>query len=199
MELYGQKQVSWTRLGKDALIGEKFLVVDKLVSWKKNDEIVLTNGKTVSGTCQEDSAEIRVITGASQNRPAKGQTTIFLNKALIYNHKGTKTQLTTQKGKVVRADFRGAVGLLTHNVRIIGKTATGKDGKIVGLPYGTGITVAPAEFDKPNVHKVTLTFALAFTLALTLTLTLTFTLALTLALTQCPPGLARVVFGRQRL
>ena len=98
---------------------------------------------------------MRTVTGAFPDIPSKGQTTVYLDDALKYNHKGTKTQLKTQKGQIVTADFRGAVGLLSHNIRLIGRTAKGKQGKTVGLPYGTGITVAPAEFDKPNVHQVT--------------------------------------------
>src|SRR5689334_21125623 len=97
LNLHGDRTNTWTKLSKTAEAGSNSIEVLNAAEWRVGDEIVLA-----STDYDPRQAETRVIAAINGN-------TITLDKKLDYMHFGKIT---------FDVDERGAVGLLTRNIKI---------------------------------------------------------------------------------
>jgi hypothetical protein len=107
---------SWVRLNADAAKGAQKLVVDRPLSLKKDDQIVVTTTDYLPGHSEQLTVTADVSCG----------TEIAVNETLQYPHKGTKFPMTGVpasqglEAKVAAgAETRAAVGVLTRSIRIV--------------------------------------------------------------------------------
>ncbi|KAL3886657.1 hypothetical protein ACJMK2_026637 [Sinanodonta woodiana] len=117
LDLHG-KNVShtWTKLNMTANVGATQIKVQDAVDWKVGDSIVIA---PTSYNAWE--TEIFNITAISS-------TTITLSGALAYKHLGFSETLPS--GKII--EMRAEVGLLTRNVKVIGKRYVSMDAESFG-------------------------------------------------------------------
>jgi hypothetical protein len=109
LDLHGlPRDVTWTRLGSTAASGQNTIVLSEPVDWLVGDEIIVTTTDTSIG-----HTERHTIANISSN-----QTTITTVAALAYTH--IVIYEVFANGEVVH--IAGAVGLLTHNVRVINRS-----------------------------------------------------------------------------
>ena len=97
--------VSWTKLAATASAGDTTLELTEAVTWPEGSEVVLS---TTSYELHE--TERRVIASVSG-------TTITLTEPLQFTH--VSTQATLEDGRTFA--MQGEVGILSRNVRIVGK------------------------------------------------------------------------------
>lgn len=108
IEMHGIVKSSWTQLNATVNAGSNSIVLKDAVNWVAGDSIVIA-----STDFNPAQAEKRAILSIS------GGTNITLSSALTYKHYG----VTNTYGGLVM-DERAEVGLLTHNIRIIGSNPT---------------------------------------------------------------------------
>ncbi len=113
IEIHGEERTSWLMLNQTAEAGDRSIVVESAINWRKGDKIV------ISSTDQEmEHAEERSIKKINGN-------VITLNKALKYRHFG-EIQSFANNERVWNVDTRAEVGLLSRNIRIQGDAASEK-------------------------------------------------------------------------
>lgn len=108
IEMHGIVKSSWTQLNATANAGTNTITLKDAVNWAVGDSIVIA-----STDFNAAQAEKRAILSIS------GGTNITLSSALAYKHYGATH---TYNGLVL--DERAEVGLLTHNIRIVGNNPT---------------------------------------------------------------------------
>jgi hypothetical protein len=109
LDLHGlPKNITWTRLGATATSGQNTIVLSEPVDWLVGDQIIVTTTDTSIG-----HTERHTIASINSN-----QTIITTAAALAYTHIFIREVLAN--GEVVH--IAGAVGLLTHNVRVINRS-----------------------------------------------------------------------------
>jgi len=108
LDLHGLPQnITWTRIGATAASGQNMIVLSEPVDWHVGDEIIVTTTDT-----HIEHTERHTIASISSNG-----TTITTVAALAYTH--IVLHQIFSNGQVVH--IAGAVGLLTHNVRVISR------------------------------------------------------------------------------
>ncbi|XP_076438592.1 LOW QUALITY PROTEIN: fibrocystin-L-like [Babylonia areolata] len=109
LDLHGHPTpVTWTLLSATATSGSRQVHLTTPVNWRPGDHIVLP---TTSHPRSQNQNEVHVISAVS----ADGLT-LTLRDPLTYDHVGER--YTLQDGSPVA--LRGEVGLLTHNVKVMG-------------------------------------------------------------------------------
>ncbi|MCE9667879.1 hypothetical protein LY474_08660 [Myxococcus stipitatus] len=129
LRLHGQERVSWTQLGANAPAGSGSIVVKEAVDWRAGDTIVV-----VSSHRDWNEAEKRTLTGLTE-----GNTRLALSSPLAYAHTGV-VKTYTDGARSWTADLRAQVGLLTHNIKVQGDTAsqaTGHGGHVMIMDNAT--------------------------------------------------------------
>ncbi|MCP3164213.1 G8 domain-containing protein [Myxococcus qinghaiensis] len=117
LRLHGEERVSWTQLQGSVSAGSNSLVLKQPVNWRPNDVIVI-----VSSTRNWNEAEQRVIQSLDAT-----STRLTLTSPLTYGHTGV--QKTYSNGsRTWTADLRAQVGLLTHNIKVQGDSASEASG-----------------------------------------------------------------------
>jgi len=130
LQLFGQKgsvkdpQISsysgksWVRLNTTLVGGkaEKTFVVDRVVDWKKKDEVVITSTDYLPGHSE-------VVTLAEDAESDGLRSTITTEEEITNPHYGLQYKLPVARGTtgpdLQYVDTRAAVGLLTRSIRII--------------------------------------------------------------------------------
>ena len=116
---------SWARLDKSAAIGDRQLIVDRPLTLKAGDQIVVTTTDYMPG----HSEQLQVA------RDVSCETTIPFTKGLKYPHNGSRFSLAAvpdrigldQQLKLQGAETRAAVGVLTRSIRIVSAGDTMND------------------------------------------------------------------------
>ncbi|XP_075126263.1 fibrocystin-L-like [Leptodactylus fuscus] len=116
--------VTWTRLAQTAQSGSSTLILQKSVTWKPGDEIVIAS---TGGRHSQSQNEKRIIQSVS----ADG-TNVTLTEPLLYKHLGIS--VTLPDGTVFEA--RAEVGLLTRNIVVRGSTNVEWSDTIPACPEG---------------------------------------------------------------
>ncbi|XP_075128051.1 fibrocystin-L-like [Leptodactylus fuscus] len=116
--------VTWTRLAQTAQSGSSTLILQKSVTWKPRDEIVIAS---TGGRHSQSQNEKRTIQSVS----ADG-TKVTLTEPLLYKHLGIS--VTLPDGTVFEA--RAEVGLLTRNIVVRGSTNVEWSDTIPACPEG---------------------------------------------------------------
>lgn len=109
LDLHGTPRgITWTRLATTAVSGQNVINLSQRVNWNVGDEIIITTTDTdLSHTERHRISNIQ------------NGTTIYTVTALTYTHR--VVQQTFPNGQTV--NVAAAVGLLTHNVRIINENS----------------------------------------------------------------------------
>jgi hypothetical protein len=108
LDLHGlPRNVTWTRLNTTATSGQNTIVLSESVDWNVGDEIIVTTTDISIG-----HTERHTIASISSNG-----MTITTVAALAYTH--IVIYQVLNNGQIVH--IAGAVGLLTHNVRVINR------------------------------------------------------------------------------
>jgi hypothetical protein len=115
--LHGQPRVSWTRLAANAAAGSTFVDLSERVDWQPGDRVVI-----VSSRRDWNEAERRTIATVQQNN-----TRLTLTSPLGYPHTGV-SRTYGSGSRTWTADLRAEVGLLTHNIRVEGDSASEAEG-----------------------------------------------------------------------
>ncbi len=117
---------SWARLAASVATGATTLVLDRVVDWAANDQIVVTSTDELPGHTEQFT-----IQSASTSN---GQTTLTLTSAAVNAHNGQSFDLkrvpsdigpdqdpnvTCSAGQTRCVENRAAVGLLTRSIRIV--------------------------------------------------------------------------------
>lgn len=119
INMHGIDKKSWTNLNVNAPVGATQITLKEPVGWLVGDEIII-----VSSRANWNEAEKRTITAISAD--AK---TISFTTPLLYPHCGTQKYYTrATDNKTWTADLRAEVGLLSHNIKIQGDTASATNG-----------------------------------------------------------------------
>ncbi|KAM3928399.1 fibrocystin-L-like [Leptodactylus fuscus] len=116
--------VTWTRLAQTAQNGSSTLILQKSVTWKPGDEIVIAS---TGDRHSQSQNEKRIIQSVS----ADG-TNVTLTEPLLYKHLGIS--VTLPDGTVFEA--RAEVGLLTRNIVVRGSTNMEWSDTIPACPEG---------------------------------------------------------------
>ncbi|HEX7288012.1 MAG TPA: G8 domain-containing protein [Candidatus Angelobacter sp.] len=109
---------SWARLGTNLAGGknEKTFVLDRVVDWKKKDQIVITSTDYLPGHAE-------VLTLAQDAVSDSQKSTITTQEAIANPHYGKQFDLPKARGTTgpdqPTVDIRAAVGLLTRSIRIV--------------------------------------------------------------------------------
>ena len=121
---------SWARLNATAKAGSKTLTVDRKLSLKAGDQIVVTTTDYLPGHSEQLTVAGDVSCGDS----------ITVNETLKYDHVGTRYSLSAVPDgildptlKAAGAETRAAVGLLTRSIRIVSEGDT-KDQSFPAAP-----------------------------------------------------------------
>jgi cell migration-inducing and hyaluronan-binding protein len=133
LHLHGDRQHTWTKLGKTAEAGSNSIEVLDAAGWRVGDEIVLA-----STDFNPRQAERRTISAVRGN-------TITLDKKLEYMHFGKIT---------FDVDQRGEVGLLTRNIKIQSSAdseSTYFGGHIMAMP-SSKMYVSGVELNRMGQH-----------------------------------------------
>ncbi|XP_072925977.1 LOW QUALITY PROTEIN: PKHD1 like 1, tandem duplicate 1 [Hemitrygon akajei] len=124
LELHGRPiPVTWTHLAETAEAGTSTITLQKAVSWKAGDQIVIA---TTGDRHSQGESEQRTIGNVSVD----GRT-LYLTEGLTYRHLGTVLPLP---GTVLEA--RAEVGLLTRNVVVRGSNNMEWNDHIERCPEG---------------------------------------------------------------
>ncbi|CAF5197485.1 unnamed protein product, partial [Rotaria magnacalcarata] len=109
LDLHGTPRgISWTRLALTASSGQNMIVLRQSVNWTIGDEIIITTtDKSMNHT--ERHRIVNILNG----------NTIYTAAPLLYTHRVIMN--TFANGKII--DIASAVGLLTHNVRVISQNS----------------------------------------------------------------------------
>jgi cell migration-inducing and hyaluronan-binding protein len=131
---------SWARLAQSVTTGATTLVLDRVVDWTANDQIVLTSTDELPAHTEQFTIQ--------SAGSANGQTTLTLTSAVQYDHNGQTFDLkrvpsdigpdqdpnvTCSTGQTRCVETRAAVGLLTRSIRIM----SGGDHDNEGFPNAT--------------------------------------------------------------
>ena len=112
-----QRGYSWTKLTAYAEAGSIIIQVDPSINFRINDTIIITS---TSLNSYED--EINIIIGS----PSPGQ--FLLDSPLLYDHFGNNTIFETNIGNL---DMRAEVGIISHDIQILGDPQTDGEGSII--------------------------------------------------------------------
>ena len=107
LEFNGIAKKSWSQLGATAAAGASTITMKENVDWSVNDEIVIATTDFLPS--QSEKRKITAITG----------TSITLDRPLDYMHFG-QLQNYANAARNFSLDERAEVGLLTHNIKIVG-------------------------------------------------------------------------------
>ena len=126
-ELIAYSGKNWARLN-NSLKGNNNEVrfpLDRVVDWKKDDQIVITSTDYLPGHTE-------VLTLSKDAESDGLRSTITVTTAVVNAHYGTQYRLPVARGTtgpdLSYVDTRAAVGLLTHSIRILsGGEAIGQD------------------------------------------------------------------------
>ncbi|KAM3929151.1 fibrocystin-L-like [Leptodactylus fuscus] len=116
--------VTWTRLAQTAQSGSSTIILQKSVTWKPGDEIVIAS---TGGRHSQSQNEKRTIQSVSTDG-----TNVTLTEPLLYKHLGIS--VTLPDGTVFEA--RAEVGLLTRNIVVRGSTNVEWSDTIPACPEG---------------------------------------------------------------
>jgi hypothetical protein len=110
LDLHGLPQnITWTRIGATAASGQNTIILSQPVDWNVGDDIIVTTTDT-----NIEHTERHTIGNITSNG-----MTITTVASLAYTHIVLNEVLNN--GQVVH--IAGAVGLLTHNVRVISRNS----------------------------------------------------------------------------
>ncbi|XP_043545298.1 fibrocystin-L-like [Chiloscyllium plagiosum] len=125
--------VVWTHLAQTAKAGSSNLILQKAVTWKPGDKIVIAS--TGDSHSQREN-EVRIIEAVSDD----GRI-LYLTEPLMYQHLGVSIPLPD--GVVFEA--RAEVGLLTRNIVVRGSNQVEWNDRIEACPEGfnTGTSIVP--------------------------------------------------------
>ncbi|KAK3107032.1 hypothetical protein FSP39_005622 [Pinctada imbricata] len=108
LELHGKFiPITWTRLASTVTAGSDTIVLQDEVTWQAGDEVAIATTSHRHSQGENEKCTIKSI--------ANDKKTITCEDALTYEHLGVSE---TFDGTTL--DFRAEVGLLTHNVKVIG-------------------------------------------------------------------------------
>lgn len=142
IHMHGKPQVSWTKLDGTVAAGATQIKIATPVTWSVGNQIVIA-----SSVLDPNQTEVRTITNVSADL-----LTLTLDKALDYRHVGVAKNYTRPTdGKTWILDQRAEVGLLTHNVRVIGDAASETAG------FGAHVMImkgAKGFFSDIELHRV---------------------------------------------
>jgi hypothetical protein len=132
---------SWARLNSSVAKGGGELILDRVVDWRENDQIVLSATDYVPGH-SELLTIAKIVIDREQNK-----STVTLNEKCAYAHNGTKFPVPKAdmpagiKDKVADdVDTRAAVALLSRNIRVVSEGDNFGD-KLPGNSYFGGHTI----------------------------------------------------------
>ena len=116
---------SWARLNSPAAVGENKLIVDRPMSLKENDQIVVTTTDYLPGHSEQLTVAQDVACG----------TAITVKESLKYAHNGARFSLAAVPAELgldaqlraQGAETRAAVGVLTRSIRIVSAGDTMND------------------------------------------------------------------------
>lgn len=109
LDLHGKRRgISWTRLAATAASGQNLITLSQPVNWTAGDEIIITT--TDRNLAHTERHRIASISNA---------TVIYTATPLAYTH--LVIQNTLPNGQMI--NVAAAVGLLTHNVRVINQNS----------------------------------------------------------------------------
>ncbi|XP_060584412.1 fibrocystin-L-like isoform X2 [Ruditapes philippinarum] len=118
---------TWTLLSQTAEVGTKTISVQGPINgWQVGDEVVIA---TTDGHNSQVQTETGIIEDVSGN-------TITLENPLEYKHLGNTESYTHRDGSTAKVEYRAEVGLLSRNVKVIGKPLAGFDTAIEACPDG---------------------------------------------------------------
>ncbi len=131
IHLHGEQRVSWTKLNQTVIPGDTQITLASPVDWQVGDEFVVAGSNhqrsVDTGTPNYiDHAEVLRVSSLSTNR-----LTVFLDVAargpVVNRHYGGAPQTYTSppvanfpQGQTWSLDQRAEVGLLTHNIKVMG-------------------------------------------------------------------------------
>ncbi|XP_069771791.1 PKHD1 like 1, tandem duplicate 1 [Narcine bancroftii] len=118
--------VTWTHLAETAEAGSSTITLQRAVSWKPGDQIVIAS---TGGRHSQRENEERTVEAVSLD-----ERTLSLTEPLRYRHLGTVLPLP---GAVLEA--RAEVGLLTRNVVVRGSENTDWEDRVERCPEGFNI------------------------------------------------------------
>ncbi|OCT77100.1 fibrocystin-L [Xenopus laevis] len=125
LDLHGQPvPVTWTRLAQTAEAGTSTLILQKNVTWKAGDEIVIAS--TGNRHSQKENEKMTILSVSQDGK------TVTLTQPLTYKHLGIS--VTLPDGTVF--DARAEVGVLTRNILVRGSTNVEWSDKIQACPDG---------------------------------------------------------------
>ncbi|MFK7741897.1 MAG: G8 domain-containing protein [Planctomycetota bacterium] len=130
IDMHGTPKLSWTKLASISGQNNDIITVDDMTGWQDGDEIVLAYTGWMFPNLQP-YANARSQQRSIQIDPVSGQ--ILLNQGVNPNHFCTVSAQTypvdpamqTSVGKTWQLDQRAEVGVLSHNVRIVGDVPNG--------------------------------------------------------------------------
>ncbi|XP_040289774.1 fibrocystin-L-like [Bufo bufo] len=118
--------VTWTRLAQTVESGNSTIILQKSVTWKAGDEIVIASTGHRHSQSQNEKRTIQSVSGDG--------TVLTLTPPLLYKHLGIS--VTLPDGTIFEA--RAEVGLLTRNIVVRGST---------NVEWSDSIAACPAGFD----------------------------------------------------
>ncbi|KAE8599477.1 hypothetical protein XENTR_v10017204 [Xenopus tropicalis] len=125
LDLHGQPvPVTWTRLAQTAEAGTSTLILQKSVTWKPGDEIVIAS--TGDRHSQRENEKMTILSISQDGR------TVNLTQPLTYKHLGIS--VTLPDGTIF--DARAEVGVLTRNILVRGSTNVEWSDTIPACPDG---------------------------------------------------------------
>lgn len=108
MDIHGSpKKVTWTTLAQTLVAGSKSIKLNEPVDWKVNDQIAIT-----TTTYAESQSELLDITAISADN-----LTLTLKQNAKYTHLAYSETLSNG----AQYEIAAGVGLISHNVKIIGE------------------------------------------------------------------------------
>ncbi|OCT77099.1 hypothetical protein XELAEV_18032294mg, partial [Xenopus laevis] len=125
LDLHGQPvPVTWTHLAQTAEAGTSTLILQKSVTWKAGDEIVIAS--TGNRHSQKENEKMTILSVSQDGK------TVTLTQPLIYKHLGIS--ITLPDGTAF--DARAEVGVLTRNILVRGSTNVEWSDNIQACPDG---------------------------------------------------------------
>ncbi|XP_075681934.1 fibrocystin-L [Rhinoderma darwinii] len=116
--------VTWTRLAQTAESGSSTIVLQKSVTWKSGDEIVIASTGHRHSQSQNEKRTIQSVSADGKN--------VTLTQPLLYKHLGISVTLPDSTVFEARAE----VGLLTRNIVVRGSNNVEWSDKITACPDG---------------------------------------------------------------
>ncbi|KAG8441692.1 hypothetical protein GDO86_010757 [Hymenochirus boettgeri] len=125
LDLHGQPvPVTWTRLAQTAEAGSSILILQKSVTWKAGDEIVIASTGHRHSQNENEKMTIQSVSPDGTN--------VTLTQPLTYKHLGISVTLPDNSVFEARAE----VGLLTRNILVRGSNNVEWSDKIQACPDG---------------------------------------------------------------